>query len=175
MFEWEHVPYHLWGHTMCNEDLTLAEQTGVLSSEWCTSSMHRCSWGLCKLLHVSMLLFAAAVPCMWGKLSTTEAPELVWWESVVYKSSDVGMIRESKVTFSESRENGNWRGKYKTLHFDWICSDIPCGLWSGMSLRNESTDLRKESMLKWELKSTTSATRLNITLRWFNNKLYRSW
>ena len=61
------------------------------------------------------------------------------------------------------------------MHFGLICSATPLGLQSGMVFKNESTDSRKEFILKCELNTTVSATRLyiknNISSYYMNNTM----
>lgn len=56
--------------------------------------------------------------------------------------------------------SGSSRGKFSTTHLGRISCSKPLGLWSGIFFMWVEIEDRKESMLKRELNTTTSETRL---------------
>lgn len=80
--------------------------------------------------------------------------------SVMTSQNSQPIISEYLQYLTDLLTSGSSRGKFSTTHLGRISCSKPLGLWSGIFFMWVEIEDRKESMLKRELNTTTSETRL---------------
>lgn len=149
--------YHLCGHKMCSVfvlDADAVANSGfwsllstlpVIETAYASAS-NSLYWAPTKLLPLNSFSWALPASNSFGwAWSSSGAIYWAWatsltsnpycWAVATLPAKDGTTTSSETSVVSRSVVSGSCKGKYSTLHFSWICSEIPCGLKSGIKLR----------------------------------------